>query len=206
MALKGIREANKIEDPEVRRVMADMREFLLTLGGKMPNNLSDRALLHSEAISTGILNRDRKNNALFNPNAPSATSTSVADAQTSSVGEVQVSYVLDATSGLSEDTHNTTIVLPVNAIVTRSWIEVTTAFAGGGASVAVSIPTDDVDGILAATAVGSLGVGLVDGIQTGSTANFAEKTTAARTVQIVVTGAALTDGKFRLVLKYTVSA
>ena len=81
----------------------------------------------------------------------------------------------------------------------------TTGTSGGLATIAINIPTDDVAGLKAATAIATIGVaGPIALIQTGAVANFANITTAVRQPSITIAVAALTAMKFTLVLEYTV--
>lgn len=99
--------------------------------------------------------------------------------------------------------------LPNNAVVTRGYYEVITAFTSGGelAEISIGINTDDVNGLLAPTVVSSSGtVGFHDLIQSGVVGNFSEKTTASRTIDFDVTEESLTAGKMVIFLEYIVSA
>lgn len=108
--------------------------------------------------------------------------------------------------------HGLGVYLPDNAIITRAWYEVLTTFADGvddSATIALSIPTDDVAGIVAATAISAGGnvwdAGNHEAIQTGTAANFSEKCTAERELTATVAVAALTAGKLRLYAEYVIS-
>lgn len=99
--------------------------------------------------------------------------------------------------------------LPDNARITRAYYEVQTTFtsATDTATIAISIPTDDVAGIKAAIGISNVAnpwdAGLHECIQTGTMATAAEKTTAAtRSVQVTLTMEALTAGKLALVIEY----
>lgn len=104
------------------------------------------------------------------------------------------------------------VSLPDNAIVTRAWYEVVTTFqstAGGTdkAVLSISIPTDDVDGLVAAVAIETgtpWDAGYHDCIQTGAASAFSEKTTAARELSIEVSVQALTAGKLILFVEYVI--
>lgn len=119
-----------------------------------------------------------------------------------------VSAVFDATGGLAIGSYSLEIELPENAIVTACWFDVLEAFtSGGAATVALSIPTDHVGGLLAATAIGTgWTAGRHSGIPNGSSAStFSNKTTAARSVSAEVAVADLTAGKARIFVLYSVS-
>ena len=103
------------------------------------------------------------------------------------------------------------VTLPDNAIVIRSWREVITTLTSAGdlAQISITIPTDDVDGILAAIAINDgtnpWDAGLHECIQDGTVANMSEKTTAPRELSITITVEAVTVGKFILFCEYVVS-
>ena len=102
------------------------------------------------------------------------------------------------------------VSLPVNAVIVRSWYTVLTTFtsADGSATVAISISTDDVAGIVAATAINADGTiwaaGHHEGIQTGTAENFSEQTTAARELMLTIGVQKLTAGKLILFCEYVV--
>lgn len=101
--------------------------------------------------------------------------------------------------------------LPNNALVTRSFYEVLTTLESSGddATIALNITSDDVAGILAAIAITDgtdpWDAGNHEGIQTGTAANFATKTTAARLLSMTIAVEAVTAGKFILWCEYVVS-
>jgi len=100
------------------------------------------------------------------------------------------------------------VTLPDNAIITRSWYTVLSDLtsANSTATVALSIPVDDVEGIAAATALSANNytAGLHEGIQTGTAANFSEQTTAARELTLTIDVQDLTAGKLILFCEYVV--
>lgn len=108
-------------------------------------------------------------------------------------------------------TYDLNIQLPENAIVIRSWYDVTETFESGSdaATIAIGIETDDAAGIVAAVAISDGGDpwdnGPHEGIQTGTAATASEKTTGKRTVQVTVAAENLTEGEFVLFLEYVVS-
>lgn len=103
------------------------------------------------------------------------------------------------------------VTIPDNAIITRAWYEVITTLtsATDAATIALSIPTDDVAGIVAAIAISDASnvwdAGIFEAIQTGTVANFSTKTTAARELSAVIAVEAVTAGKFILFAEYVVS-
>lgn len=126
----------------------------------------------------------------------------------------QARTVFDFSDQPTAGTFNTNITLPDNARVIRAYYEVTTTFADDNAdatTIAIGINTNDVAGIVAAVAISDGGnpwdAGLHECIQDGTMANASEKTTAARTIDVVVAGAdTLTAGSMVIVLEYIVTA
>jgi hypothetical protein len=102
------------------------------------------------------------------------------------------------------------VTLPDNSVIVRSWYTVLTTFtsANDSATVAISIPTDDVAGIVAATAISAGGnvwdAGHHEAIQVGTAATFSEQTTAARELTLTVGVQDLTAGKLILFCEYVV--
>ena len=98
--------------------------------------------------------------------------------------------------------------LPDNCIITRAWYEVLTQpTSDGSATIAMGVGTDDATGILTGTAYDNaiFNTGVHDGTPDGTAANFTTKTTAARSVLLIVAGAALTAGKIRMWWEYVES-
>lgn len=139
---------------------------------------------------------------LFNTNAPS--------------GALDVVLVFDPSANTDErtiaphdlkDTNGNVFVVPDNTRVWDGYYEVVTTFtsATDAATISLGIPSDDVAGIKAATAI-SVGTtwdaaAPVAIIQVGTIAAISEKTTAARTIQATVAAEVLLTGKFYLNLK-----
>ena len=102
------------------------------------------------------------------------------------------------------------VSLPDNAVVVRSWYTVLTNFtsADDSATVAISIPTDDAAGIVAALAISGEGdiwdAGHHEGIQVGTATTFSEQTTAARELTLTIGVQNLTAGKLILFCEYVV--
>lgn len=102
------------------------------------------------------------------------------------------------------------VSLPDNAIVTRTYIQVITTLTSStdAATIALTIPTDDVAGLVAAVAIGTgtpWDAGFQDGIQDGVIANFSEQCTAERELTATIAVEAVTAGKFILFCEYIVS-
>ena len=121
----------------------------------------------------------------------------------------------DATGGLAMNADYVLgVFLPDNAVITRAWYEVLTTFqsATDACTIAITIPTDDVAGIVAATAISAVGdiwdaPGYYECIQDGTAAEFSEKTTAQREITVTLAaGEALTAGIFMLFCEYVVTA
>lgn len=102
------------------------------------------------------------------------------------------------------------VTLPDNAIVTRTYIQVITTLESStdAATIALTIPTDDVAGLRAATAINSgtsWDAGFKDGVQDGVIANFSEQCTAEREITATIAVEAVTAGKFIVFCEYIVS-
>lgn len=116
----------------------------------------------------------------------------------------------DATGGKAIGAHGLGVTLPDNAIVTRSWYEVLETFTSedDSATIALGVPTDGAAGIKAAVAISNganpWDAGNVEGIQTGTAANFLTKLTAARELTATVAVQALTAGKLILHGEYVI--
>ena len=103
--------------------------------------------------------------------------------------------------------------LPDNAVITRAWYEVMTTFESStdAAVFGIGLPTDDAQGIVAFASISSgtpFDAGYHEAIQTGTAANFAEKTTDARAVTFNLSSTAdgdLTAGKLVLFMEYVES-
>lgn len=121
----------------------------------------------------------------------------------------EYSFATDGGATGSINLRNAT--LPNKARIVRAWYEVLTAFssATNATTIAFSIPTDDVNGILAPIAISDLSapfaVGARSTIQNGLVTNISEKTTTSRNIQMVVTGEALTAGKLVLYAEYVIA-
>lgn len=94
--------------------------------------------------------------------------------------------------------------LPANAIIKNVVIDVITApTSGGSATIAVTaVSSGD---LLAATAIGSLTAGRYQGIPDDATVADMIKLTSEKTLSIAVAVAALTAGKFNVLVEYVVS-
>ena len=100
------------------------------------------------------------------------------------------------------DENGKAAIIPNKAVITDAMIDVITApTSGGSATIAIGVnTTTDLKG---ATAYGSY-TGIVAGVPVG-TAATAVKTTADRTVTATIATAALTDGKFYVLIEYMLS-
>ena len=86
------------------------------------------------------------------------------------------------------------VTLPDNAVVVRTYYEVITTLtsnsANDAATISFDIPTDDAAGLVAATAISAgtntWDAGYHEGIQDGTAAAFAVKTTAARELSVTI--------------------
>lgn len=122
------------------------------------------------------------------------------------MGTLRVTYNF-AVNGGAVSTIQLAQSLPDNAVVTRGYYDVITPFTGNaGSTIAIGINTDDTAGLLAADVIGTHGTaGYHTCIQTGTVANFSEKTTAARAIEFTIGAFAITAGKLVIFLEYIVS-
>ena len=95
--------------------------------------------------------------------------------------------------------------IPTGSVIFEGYVDVLTPLTSGGAAT-IAAQTEAANDVLTAVAVASWTAGIknvLPAIATGAlTANTAVKTTAARSISIVIATAALTAGKFRVVLMY----
>lgn len=125
---------------------------------------------------------------------------------------VQVSYnnvqVLKASWSVAQNggavgTLNLGALLPANAIVVRSFLDVKTSLAGSGASIAISCTGSD--DILGVTSESGLTMGQHDAIQTGAASVMVKNGSSASPVLLAISGAPLTAGSMNIFLEYIVS-
>lgn len=91
------------------------------------------------------------------------------------------------------------VTLPAKALILDGILDITTAFVGAGASLALQ--AEAAQDLLATTAVVSLGAGLKDVVPVG-TAATAKVTTAQRKISAVVSGGTFTDGTLQGFLRW----
>lgn len=199
---QAIPHVQNVKDPELRQILEALRSGLMAL--------ADGTLGKEEARQLGMMGKSIEGKWYARQVRDRASGVEqVADLAAPEVGtSVLISAEFNAAGGLAVGSHNIEgLSLPENAIVTLAWYDVLDAFtSGGAATIAFSIPTDDAEGIKAATAIGSgFTLGQHACIQTGSVANFSEKTTAERIIQADVGTDALTAGLLRLFVQYSVS-
>lgn len=96
-------------------------------------------------------------------------------------------------------------LIPSGATITGGFIDVVTQCTGAGASIACQV--EAANDILTAVAIASWTTGrknVLPAETTGAlTASTAVRTTALRDISIVISGGAVTAGKFYVVLEYT---
>ena len=121
-------------------------------------------------------------------------------------------YEVAIDGGTHEASYGLGVSLPDNAVVTRTWYEVFTNFssATGAASIGLSIPTDDAQGLVAFSIISAtaanFAAGYHEGIQVGSAATFAEKTTAEREITFDIASTEnLLAGKGTFFIEYVVT-
>lgn len=92
--------------------------------------------------------------------------------------------------------------IPNGAVVVGGYVDILTQVTGAGASIACQV--EAANDVLTAVAIASWTAGrknILPALTTGAlTASTAVKTTAARDISIVISGGALTAGKFDVVL------
>lgn len=95
--------------------------------------------------------------------------------------------------------------IPTGSVIVSGYVEILTTLTSGGAAT-IAAQAEAANDILTAVAVASWTAGvknILPASTTGAlTASTAVKTTAARQISIVIAAAALTAGKFRIVLVY----
>jgi hypothetical protein len=113
-------------------------------------------------------------------------------------------------TGVTGFTNLRNALLPANARVTRVWYEVLQALdsATDASSIGISIPVDDVNGLLAPISINDdsnpWNLGARVGIQNGLLINISNKTTAKRNVQLSIAGEAITAGRIVVFIEYMV--
>lgn len=113
-------------------------------------------------------------------------------------------------TGVTGFTNLRNAVLPANARVTRVWYEVlqTLESATDASTIGISIPVDDVNGLLAPISINSgsdpWNQGVHVGIQNGLLTNISNKTTGKRNVQLSIAGEAITRGRLVVFIEYMV--
>lgn len=121
---------------------------------------------------------------------------------------IRAEYDRTVDSGSTGTVNLRNAVIPNNARVIRAWYDVLTTFtsASDTASIGISIPTDDSNGILAPIAISDASnpwdAGIHSTIQSGLVSGISEKTTAARNLQLVISGEAVTAGKAVIYAEY----
>lgn len=99
-------------------------------------------------------------------------------------------------------TPSSTVVLPDNAIITQSWVEVITAFLPATTASVISVRTEAALDVLASTAASTLSAGtIIAGASTGTAANF-KKMSAERTLKVDIASASITAGKMDIYIQY----
>jgi parallel beta-helix repeat protein len=119
---------------------------------------------------------------------------------------VSTIYDFDVDGG-AVSTINLGVTLPDNASIIRAWYETLTDPTSGGAATIAITTAEAANEIVTATAFDNavFDPGYHDAIPDGTAANFTTKTTAARTIDFVIGGAALTAGKIRIWMEYITS-
>lgn len=201
-----INDIEGIADARTRTALLSIRANLHTLYG-VGGKRDDHAITKADLASLGFLRYDDAGNMVGQNVRAKPGLVDQEEKRVSDNSAVWISDVFDATDGVAAGAHTLTELIPANAYIIQSWYEVLTGFTGSiGATIALGIETDDVAGLLAPTllAAGWTGTGVKAGIQDGAVANFSQKTTAERTLEVNVTGS-LTGGRARIHVQYIVS-
>lgn len=96
-----------------------------------------------------------------------------------------------------------TAKIPINAVITRAYVDVITEPTSGGSATVAAKAQSSAD-LFDATAIASLTAGLHEGNMTGAASEMV-KATAERTLYITVATAALTAGKLNVHVEYMIS-
>jgi hypothetical protein len=208
-----------------RLVMEEISLQVSTQGSLLWNShpiISDAGVLSSAKIDS-IGGKDGNITIDGNGDINFLTSSASTSIQTSSQGGTldlppsgQVISVLRGEFDSSIDTGVTGFtnlrhaVLPADARVTRVWYEVlqTLTSATDASSIGISIPVDDINGLLTPVTINSgsnsWDAGAHVGIQSGLLTNISNKTTAKRNVQLTIAGEAITNGRVVVFIEYMV--
>jgi hypothetical protein len=118
---------------------------------------------------------------------------------------VQVTYNFAVNGGVKDVPIGLGVFIPKNAIVTRAYYDVITAFTSSTSTATISMEVQGTEDILGDAIISSVGTsGLHEGIEDGTMAN-AIKTNMEREVMFNITTQNLTAGKLNLYLEYVVS-
>ena len=101
------------------------------------------------------------------------------------------------------DPNGNACFIPKGAVITKVYIDVTTAVTSGGAAT-IALQVQTAGDLKAATSYSSFTVGLLDGIP-GNTAASSIKMTADQPLTMVIAGAALTGGTINCIVEYNLS-
>ena len=173
-------------------------DSLVTSGGGAATKTGNGSFVFSSTNGTTTINASNGTNSLYLPTSGQL------------IGVLRGEFDFSVDGGTTGNKSLRNATLPIEARVTRAWYEVLTTLssASDASSIAISIPTDDASGILASIAINDSSnpwdAGIHSCIQSGSTSLISEKTAAARTLQLNITGEALTAGKIVLFAEYVV--
>lgn len=208
-----------------RLVMDEISLQVSTQGTLLWNShpiISDSGVLSSTRLISandkpGIVSFEGNGNITFNTNSGNTVIETSSQGGTLSLPPSgQVVSVLRGEFDQAVDTGVTgftdlrNAVLPANARVTRVWYEVlqTLTSATDASSIGISIPVDDIDGLLTPITINDgsdpWDQGVHVGIQNGILTNISEKTTTKRNVQLSIAGEAITSGQLVVFIEYMV--
>lgn len=177
-----------------------MKKILFVLALALP-------LMASGALrnANGVPRADAKD--LLNKNGTVANKVRLGNVLDNQLGAVQGHYSFAVSGGAVgaitlKDDDGAALKLPANAVITNVIIDVVTAPTSLG-SATISVGAVSAADLLAATAKASF-TGKIQGLPDGAVANMI-KLTAEKTLTITVGTAALTAGKFNVIVEYVVS-
>lgn len=184
-----------VKDTELKRILLSLADNVNFLYGDYVN--------YSKLINAGVIKVDKQGNYTSSV----AQQRSDSNAQTSATNIYNKNMVLVGGS-TAIGTYYTTISLPTNSRVIRSWYEVTSPFTGGaGAAISFRVKYDGInytDIITSSDVTVGWTIGLHEGVQTGAAVSFSQKTTAYRSLEYEVSGDVLTGGRAVIFVQYAV--
>jgi hypothetical protein len=168
---------------------------LQMLDNELTRQAADSSQVRFDSIE-GSVNRPTTYNVRNNGTVPNESNLDA-----NFVGRIAYRY------RYTDDPNGTVVIgcLPPNAVVTKTDVLVKVQPTSAGTpTISLGIFTDDTNGLLAPTAIGSLTTGWRAGIQDGAPANFSNTTTATRQVVLTISAGDLTAGDLIVYLDYII--